>query len=115
MGCFTIAVEDLYLLDDFGGEVVGCYLRVTLEEALAVDHDLLDGLPVDGDVAVLIDAGSRELLDEVSDDRPLIRGEVASVEFDRVALDDDVAGLPDDLHPFKDFALSLEGDGGQRE
>ena len=76
---------------------------------------MLDGLPVDGDIAVLIDAGSRELLDEVSDDRPLVRGEVASVEFDRVALDDDVAGLPDDLHAFEDFALSLEGDGGQRE
>ena len=37
------------------------------------------------------------------------------MEFDRVTLDDDVAGLPDDLHAFEDFALSLEGDGGQRE
>ena len=64
---------------------------------------------------MVINSCSGELLDEVGDDSTLVGSEVRCVILDGVALDDDVAGLADDLHPLKDGALGVEGDERERQ
>ena len=64
---------------------------------------------------MVVNGRSWELLDEVGDDSTLVGSEVRGVIFDGVALDDDVAGLADDLHPFENGAFGVEGDERERQ
>ena len=64
---------------------------------------------------MIINSRSGEFFDEVCDDSTLVGSEVRCVILDGVALDDDVAGLADDLHPFEDGALGVEGDERERQ
>ena len=67
------------LLHHLRRQILHGHLGVVGEELLAVHHDLLDGLAVDGDVAVVVHFGARELLDEILEHGAFGRAECARV------------------------------------
>ena len=85
----ALLVNDLELVDEFGGDVLGGQLRVVEEESLAIDGYLGDGLAVYGDGAVLADFHAGELLEEVFEHIVLGCLEGIGVVLQGILLDDD--------------------------
>ena len=88
-GLLALLVDDLDLLDELGGDVLGGQLGVVQEEGLAVDGYLGDGLAVGGDGAVLVHLHAGKLLEQVLQHVVVGGLERGGVEFNRVLLDDD--------------------------
>ena len=110
-GLLALLADDLEFLDHLGGQVLGGHRRVVLEEGLAADGDLVDGLAVDGDRAVIADFDARELLQQVFQ-HVVLRGlEGFCVILDGVLLDDDRVADIGDAGRFEGFRIDLQLDG----
>ena len=82
----ALLVIELQALDDGDRDVLQGSLHVAEHELLAVEQDFLHLFSVDGDVAVFIDLGTRNALDEFLDGRPFRRAVGFWVEDDGVLL-----------------------------
>ena len=93
LGLLRFLVHHLQLLDGFGGDILGCQLRIVQEEGLSVNGYLADGLAIGGNGTVLPYFNTREFLQEVFQHVVVGSLERGSVILYRIFLDDDgIAG-----------------------
>ena len=62
---------ELQVLNDAEGNVLQCRLHVAQHKLLAVKQNLLYRPTIDGDIAILVDLGTWNALDEFLNGRPL--------------------------------------------
>ena len=67
LGHIALLVNDLYLLDHFGRDILGGSLHVVAKELLAVYADALDLLAVDGHFALFVHLHAVHLLEQFLD------------------------------------------------
>ena len=105
-----LLADNLELLDELGGNVLGGNLRIIQEEGLALDGDLAHGLAVHRDRTVVGDLDARHLLEQVHQ-VVIVRGEErGGVILDRVFLDDDRVADGGDFRGIELFLVDLHLD-----
>ena len=109
----TLLVVGFHALHDTGGQILQGRLRVARHELLAVHHDFLHLLTVDGDLSVVVHLGTGQFSHQFFHHRAFRRAIGRRVIYKSVCLDGHLGSLTRHHGTLQHDGIGLQGDGSK--